>query len=297
MDTAKKACRRLNVLRPLKMSLDRRTLELLYFAFVRSQLEYGDTLWDTPNPHGRSLDILETVQTNAARLVTGGIARSSVAKLYGELNWVPLAQRREQHRIVQFYKISNNLAPNYLVNLLPAQVHDRTVYQLRNRHDLDVPRARINRYLYSFFPSTIRDWNRQPEATKRAPSVKALKNSFKKASKKTPDYYYQGVRRWAVYHTRMRLNCSSLNSDLCSKMFVLPSPRCACGHGNEDASHFFRECPRYDDIRPKFLQDLTQYGPFSIRTTLFGSNQLSDIENSGLFKVVQEFIKDSGRFS
>ena len=49
LEMAKKACRKLNVLRPLKMILDRRSLALLYFAFVRSQLEYGDTLWDAPN--------------------------------------------------------------------------------------------------------------------------------------------------------------------------------------------------------------------------------------------------------
>jgi hypothetical protein len=42
METAKKACKKLNVLRPLKMRLDRKTLELLYFTYVRSRLEYGD---------------------------------------------------------------------------------------------------------------------------------------------------------------------------------------------------------------------------------------------------------------
>ena len=166
MEMAKKACTRLNIMRPLKMIMDRKTLELLYFAFVRSQMEYGDILWDIPNPNDRTLDILEMVQVNAARLVCGGIARSSTTKLYGELKWVPLAIRRKQHRLAQFYRISNKLAPVYLTDLLPARIHERTVYQLRNRDNLDVPVARLNRYLYSFFPATIRDWNILPDNIK-----------------------------------------------------------------------------------------------------------------------------------
>jgi hypothetical protein len=297
MEIAKKACKRLNILRPLKMSMDRKTLELLYFTFVRSQMEYGDILWDIPNPHDRSLDILETVQINAARLVTGGIARSSVAKLYGELKWVPLAKRREQHRLLQFYKIANNLAPTYLIDILPAQVHERTVYQLRNRDNLDVPLARLNRYLYSFFPATTRDWNKLQDTIKNAPSIKAFKSRLAGSSRRAPAYYYKGVRRWAVYHTRMRLNCSPLNSDLCHKMFVVASSACECGHANEDAYHFFRDCPRYALIRPLFLAELARYGPFSIRNILFGNQGLIDDLNLAMFELIQNFIRDSGRFN
>jgi hypothetical protein len=174
MQTAKKACKKLNILRPLKFLLDKKTLELLYFTYVRSQLEYGDIVWDNCNLHDRSLDILETVQVSAARLVTGAIARSSVTKLYRELNWAPLAKRRENHRLVQFYKIWNNLAPEYLLDLMPAQVLNRTIYQLRNRMNIDVPAARLNRYLYSFYPATIRIWNTLPEQTKMAPDRKSV---------------------------------------------------------------------------------------------------------------------------
>jgi hypothetical protein len=92
MDMATKACKRLNILFRLKMKLYRRTLERLYFAHIRSLLEYADVVWDLPNPGDKSLDILETVQVNAARLVTGGIARCSVTKLFEELTWPKLAE-------------------------------------------------------------------------------------------------------------------------------------------------------------------------------------------------------------
>ena len=65
------------------MKLDR-TLERFYFAHVRSLLEYADSVCDIPNPGDRTTDILESVQVNAASLVTGGIARCSVTKLFVE---------------------------------------------------------------------------------------------------------------------------------------------------------------------------------------------------------------------
>ena len=41
-----KACQRLNILRRLKNSLDRTSLEKIYIAFIRPILEYGNTVWD-----------------------------------------------------------------------------------------------------------------------------------------------------------------------------------------------------------------------------------------------------------
>jgi hypothetical protein len=296
MDMAKKACKQLNVLRPLKHSLDRSTLEKLYFAFVRSKLEYADILWDIPNPIDRSLDILESVQVDAARLVTGAISRSSVVKLYGELSWAPLAERRRQHRLVQFYKIVNKQAPVYLLALLPAQVHERTIYHLRNQGNIDVPLARLNRYLYSFFPATIRDWNQLLPSIKDAPSTNAFKARLTKSQGKPPVYYSFGERRWAAHHTRLRLNCSLLNEDLCNKMFVIPSPACICGHPSEDAYHFFYHCPRYAHLRHQFLQSLSLNGPLSYRTLLFGNTDLPVEENTRIFKIIHCFIRDSDRF-
>jgi hypothetical protein len=296
MEIAKKACKNLNVLRPLKMIVDRKTLELLYFTYVRSQLEYGDIVWDNCNLHDRSLDILETVQVNAARLVTGAIARSSVTKLYRELNWAPLAKRRENHRLVQFYKISHNLAPIYLRDLLPAQVLNRTIYQLRNRTNIDVPMARLNRYLYSFFPATTRAWNALPDLAKDAPSVNAFSHRLRKSFTTPEQFYYEGTRRWAVHHTRLRLNCSLLNHDLCTKMFVVPSPACECGDAIEDAHHFFFVCPQYAVIRPKLINSLAGLANINIRSVLFGKKDAIGDVNSRIFSLARDFIRDSGRF-
>jgi hypothetical protein len=41
-----KAYKRINILRKFKFILDRKTLEKIYFTFVRPLLEYADVIWD-----------------------------------------------------------------------------------------------------------------------------------------------------------------------------------------------------------------------------------------------------------
>jgi hypothetical protein len=61
----------------------------------------------------------ENVQVEAARIVTGGTRRVSLSNRYIETRWEKLKDRRERHRTIQFYKMSNNLTPQYLSNLIP----------------------------------------------------------------------------------------------------------------------------------------------------------------------------------
>jgi hypothetical protein len=48
--------------------------------------------------------------------------------------WGKLKDRREGHRTIQFYKMSNNLTPQYLSNLIPqnfGMIHDHNTRYLR----------------------------------------------------------------------------------------------------------------------------------------------------------------------
>jgi hypothetical protein len=53
----------------------------------------------------------ENVQVEAARIVTGGTRLVSLSNLYIETRWKKLKDRKERHRTIQFYKMSNNLTP------------------------------------------------------------------------------------------------------------------------------------------------------------------------------------------
>jgi hypothetical protein len=151
-----KANRLLNYLTPLKMKLDRKTLEIAYFSFIRPILEYGDIVWDITKENDHTLDPIEQCNANAARLVCGATARCNRAKLYEENKWESMTDRRKNHRLTMLYKMVYQLVPQLLYNLLPTKVEKRTHHNLRSKNDIDTPYARIDAHKYSFLPSTIR---------------------------------------------------------------------------------------------------------------------------------------------
>lgn len=86
-----KAFSRLNILRMLKYNIDRKSLEKLYFGFIRPILEYGNVVWD--NCTKQESDLIESVQYEAARIVTGMRKGTSRSKLYSELGWDSLEKK------------------------------------------------------------------------------------------------------------------------------------------------------------------------------------------------------------
>ena len=57
---------------------------------------------------------IERVQYHAALAITGSWRGSNQNKLYEELGWESLADRRWARRLIQMYKIHNNLTPTYV---------------------------------------------------------------------------------------------------------------------------------------------------------------------------------------
>lgn len=73
----------LNILSYLQFKLDRKTLETIYFSFVRPILEYADVVWGDCTQHDS--DLLESVQKRATRIVSGGIRGTSSEVMFNEL--------------------------------------------------------------------------------------------------------------------------------------------------------------------------------------------------------------------
>ena len=117
-------------------------------------------------------------------------------------------------------------------------------------------RARTNLYFNSFFPSTIHAGNELPDEIKRASTVSAFKYQLNKHKKPQPMYSHAGTSKGQILHTRIRMECSSLNSHLYSKN-IINSPSCSCG-GFESAYHFFFICPKYRHTRNIYLSDVLQ---------------------------------------
>jgi hypothetical protein len=181
-----KANKLLNYIHPLKMKLDRKSLEIAYTSFIRPILEYGDVVWDCSKDNDHSLDKLEQINANAARLVCGATARCHLAPLYEENKCEYLSDRRKSHRLTVLYKMVYGLAPSYLANLLPNRTQERTGYNLRNKDNLDIPYCRLDCHKFSFLPSTLQDWNILDIKVKEAPSINSFKRALRKKKDKPP---------------------------------------------------------------------------------------------------------------
>ena len=129
-----KASQRLNMLKPLKFKIDKSTLACLYKSFIRPIMEYGDIIWD--NCTAGNSELLESVQYQSARVVTGAIKGTSSNSLRQELAWEELSIRRKIHKLSYFYKIVYNYSPLYLIELLPKLVNERSYIPLRSGHNI-----------------------------------------------------------------------------------------------------------------------------------------------------------------
>ncbi|MEW8546213.1 MAG: reverse transcriptase family protein [Candidatus Thiodiazotropha sp.] len=282
---------RLNLLRVLKFKLNRRALQKLYFAFIRPLLEYSSSVWDNCSTENKKL--LESIHIEAARIITGATKLCNIEKLYSELGWDSLQERRNKQKLIIFYKIVHNEAPTYLNDLIPPLVQNVNRYNLRNSDDICTLRCRTNLYYNSFLPSTIRAWNTLPIEIKQATSVASFKYRLNRNIIQPPKYFNSGSRIGQILHARLRLGCSSLNSDLYRKNIVI-SPSCSCG-GFESAYHFFYVCPKYTQLRNECFSD--ELLRLNINQLLYGVIDASYQENELLFTRVQDFIIKTKRFT
>ena len=287
-----KAWTRINVMRKLKFKLDRQSLQIIYFTFIRPILEYADAVWNNCTQY--EVNDIEKIQIEAVRIVTGATKLVSINSLTNETGWESLSNRRKKHRRLLFYKMQHNISPNYLSSLVPPSVGNTTNYQLRNSTDLLTVHTNSQLYYNSFLPSAVRDWNELPEHIRNLPSITTFKNELNSDIKKIPKFYFAGKRLGQIYHSRLRTKCSSLNQHLFSKNIV-ESPLCFCG-ALEDTNHFLFNCGRFHNLRQELFNKIIQICQPTLDILLFGSEQLSEIENRQIFLAVQEFLVKSKRF-
>ena len=240
-----KAWLRVNLMRKLKFLLDRRSLETIYVSFIRPLLEYADVVWDNCTLY--EVNALEKIQLEAARIVTGTTKLVSLEMLYKETGWETLEVRRSKHKLCLFYKMSNNISPEYLSSLVPQPIENTTQYGLRDASNIRPPLARTQLYYKSFLLSTIRLWNDLSPETRDA--LTSFKYQMNKNIQKPPRYFTVGFRFAQIQHTRLRTSCSSLNHHLFSKN-IINDPYCQCG-SVETTKHYLFECQRYSQLNVK----------------------------------------------
>ena len=188
------------------------------------------------------------------------------------------------------------MVPSFFQFLLPPTVADVSNYQLRNNNNYTVPNCRLTTSSKSFIPSTTRLWNSLDEITRNSHSLPTFKTAIaQRNTNKVHCLEYLGNRKFNIIHARLRHNCSILNYDL-FRCNIVEDPSCRCGNPCENVFHFFMECPLYSQARDSLFNDTVATSNVNLNTFLFGNALLSLDDNSIIFKAVQRYIRDSGRF-
>ena len=112
------------MLKGIRYKVGRDTLRNLYKSIIRPVMEYADVLWDGCSD-GES-ELLESVQYEVGKVVTGAMKGTSRVRLMTELGWEDTKTRGAIHKLVCYFTIVNNLSPSYLKDLLPPRVCERT---------------------------------------------------------------------------------------------------------------------------------------------------------------------------
>ena len=161
-----KAKKGIGIIKFLSKFLPLKTLDQMYKTLVRSHLDYCDIIYHIPTSNrqlnlGVTLNSLmekvERIQYQAALAITGTWHGSNRATLYEELGWESLSDRRWCRRILQIYKIKNNMTPSYLRQTTPNP-QDCYIDLVTQIHFTQIS-CKTSRYMNRYFPDAINSWN------------------------------------------------------------------------------------------------------------------------------------------
>ena len=136
----------------------------------------------------------EQLNKRAGSIISWATRGTRSATIYNDLAWVSMTERRKQHRICAFHKIINNVSPQYLPECISRYTHEVSNYNLRNADTLERIPARTSRYLNSFFPLTVREWNLLPSDIRHIHDFDRFKSALTKEYPISNKLYAHGQR-------------------------------------------------------------------------------------------------------
>ena len=263
---------------------------------IRPILEYGDIIFD--NCSIKDKNALEAVQRKAGLICTGAYKHTEHQHLLDELGWETLHDRRQKHKLIQYYKITQGFVPPYLNNLLPELTASTIRYNLRREQNRRQFTCRLTHYQNSFFPSTTKAWNSLDDRLKNIipPSVNIFKNQINSLNRPVKNNYYNMASgKTGIWLARLRMGLSALNAHRFNFHFINSSLCNSCNLGSESTIHYFFWCPTYGAARATFMGELsmnlginTNNQSLLLQTLLHGTGSIQ--QDNTLLQYLSEYF-------
>ena len=311
----KKARKGVGVIKYLSSFLPVKTLDQIYKMYVRPHLDFCDVIYHAPKIYNlfdssfrllNYMDQIERVQYQAALAVTGTWKGTSTNKIYEELGWESLTDRRWFRRLVQFYKIQNGFTPEYLKTPVPPPRSH--LFGTRSDNDLYGIKCRTNLHMNSFYPHTVKIWNEIGPALRQAPSLSTFKSSILKLIRPQKKYIFNihdpiGVKRLF----QLRVGLSPLKHHKKRHNFKdTPTDTCRCQMSTETTEHYLIYCNLYIEERNDMFQVINSLLELNglclpnddvlVKLLLYGHDSLNVADNTVVLAATLKYIETSSRF-
>ena len=306
-----KARKAIGMLKFMSKYLSRSTLDNLFKLYVRPHLDYGDVIYHIPQSDDACLGNyqmvkLESVQYSAALAVSGTWRGTSKERLYEELGWESLSDRRWYRRLVLLYKFINNTTPDYTRFPIPA-LH-LSNYSLRTQPSAGQIWARTEKFKSSFYPNSLLEWNRLDPEIRESPSLSIFKKKLLLKIRPVHNSVYGIYNPKGIsYLTQLRVGLSKLNYHKFKHNFVdTMSPMCPANDGIEDTEHFLLLCHSFNNNRRSLLAGVNEVfkavgnivdpNDNLLHILLYGDKNLSENANKQILDLTIQYILETKRF-
>jgi len=234
------------------------------------------------------MDMIESIQYQAGLVATGCWKNTSRVKLYNELGWESLSNRRRTRRLCNYHEILTDNKPDYLKREILTAVRTNATQRYRN----------------TFFPFCFSEWSGLDPSLTGISNPILFKNKILKTIRPVGNKtFVTNDRRGLKLLTCLRVDHSDLRAHRFPKNFNCTDPKCACGIEDETVEHFFLRCPTFALPRTTMLSSINNIHDFSNMNSadlsnvlLYGHNSLNHDENKLIIKAAIKFIKTSKRF-
>ena len=214
---------------------------------------------------------MKSVQYQAALAITSAWQGTNRIRLYQQLGLESLSDRRSLNRVIQLFKIKNDLTPIYLKRKLPLI----DIQAALNDDILPDKVTRTQKYQNSFFPDAVSSWNSLIGNVQGGITKANIKSHIIKIIRPRPKSIYNIHDPLGLHYLfQLRTGLSPLRSHKFSHNFQdTPTNICSCTRGVEDENHFLFECLLFANHRVTLAANVT-----NLLTRNYLADQANNIE-------------------